>query len=192
MSEVLEKSLRTKSKPHAERLGEIAGHVRNAISHTRSLARGLSPVTLESEGLMAALHELSMNATKIFNVDCTLDCDPPVRFDDHVAATQLFRIAQEAVSNSIRHGKANRILVELKEQRGKIVVTVSDNGSGLPEKNLNPKGMGLRIMQSRSGLIGGTLVVENGARQGVRVACSVPRKAIAKKQEGRHAKNQKN
>jgi len=192
MSEVLERSLQKTSRIHADRLGEIAGHVRDAISHTRSLARGLSPVTLESEGLMAALHELATNTRKIFNVDCTFECDRPVRFEDQVVASQLFRIAQEAVSNGIRHGKARQIVIRLKEQRGKIIVSVSDNGTGFPEKFSNQKGMGLRIMQSRSGLIGGTLIIDRAVPHGVRVMCSVWRKTIAKKQKDGHAKNKKN
>src|SRR5262245_43067766 len=97
MSQVLEQNLAGKSKAAADRVGEIAAHVRDAISQTRALARGLSPVTLESEGLMAALHELAVTARKMFNVDCSFRCDPPVLLNDQTVASQLFRIAQEAV-----------------------------------------------------------------------------------------------
>src|SRR4029077_5219311 len=133
MSQVLEQNLAAKSKEGAERVGQIAAHIRDAINHTRSLARGLSPVTLESEGLMAALHELAANTKKVFNVHCGFVCEPPVPFNDQVAASQLFRIAQEAVSNALRHGKATEIVIQLKERHGKIVVTVSDNGAGFPK-----------------------------------------------------------
>jgi two-component system, LuxR family, sensor kinase FixL len=173
MSQVLEQNLATKSKPEAARVGEIAGHVRNAISQTRSLARGLSPVTLESEGLMAGLHELAANATKMFKVDCRFLCDPPVPLNDQTAASQLFRIAQEAVSNSIRHGKATQVVIQLKEQRGKITVSVTDNGAGFPKALPHQKGMGLRIMQSRAGMIGGTLVLNNVSTGGAKVVCAV-------------------
>jgi two-component system CheB/CheR fusion protein len=182
MSEVLAQKLTSKSNAEAARVGEIGAHVRDAISHTRLLARGLSPVTLESEGLMAALHELATNTKKIFNVDCVLECDPPVPLDDQTVATQLFRIAQEAVSNAIRHGKATRIIIQLKEQHGKITVTVSDNGSGFPKIIPKQKGMGLRIMQSRAGMIGGTLVLES-RESGAKVTCTVSRAATPKPSE---------
>src|SRR5262249_1883067 len=114
MSQVLEGKLAPRSKSDAARAGEIAGHVRDAISQTRLLARGLSPAPLDSEGLMSALQELASNTEKIFSVACRLDCRTPVLVEDHAAATHLFRIAQEAVSNAIKHGKARRIAIHLK------------------------------------------------------------------------------
>ena len=188
MSQVLEQNLATKSKADAARVGEIAGHVRDAISHTRSLARGLSPVTLESEGLMSALHELAANTRRIFNVECHFRCDPPVLLKDQAVASQLFRIAQEAVSNAIRHGKARQIVINLKEQRSKIMVTVSDNGTGLLKTIPQQKGMGLRIMQSRAGMIGGTLILENNPSGGARVACSVSRNTSVKEKANHRAR----
>lgn len=186
MSQVLEQNLAAKSKEGAERVGQIAAHIREAINHTRSLARGLSPVTLESEGLMAALHELAENTTKIFNVRCSFVCDPPVPFNDQVAASQLFRIAQEAVSNAIRHGKAKEIVIQLKERHDKIVVTISDNGTGFPKTIPPRKGMGLRIMQSRAGMIGGTLVLDNIPSGGARVSCALSRKSKPSRNKGNH------
>lgn len=176
MSQVLEKSLAPKSQADADRVGEIAGHVRNAIAQTRSLARGLSPVTLESEGLISALHELATTAKKVFNVDCDFHCDPPVLLNDQAVASQLFRISQEAVSNAIRHGKPTQIVIQLKKQHGKITVVVSDNGIGFPKTIPQRKGMGLRIMQSRAGMIGGTLVFDNNPSGGARVVCAVSSK----------------
>jgi two-component system CheB/CheR fusion protein len=190
MSQVLEKNLAAKSKTDAARIGEIAAHVREAIGHTRSLARGLSPVTLELDGLMSALHELAETATNIFRVDCRFRCDPPVKLSDQAVASQLFRIAQEAVSNAIRHGKATQVVIQLKEQRGKIVVTISDNGTGFP-KTISRKGMGLRIMQSRAGMIGGTLVIENNPSGGARVVCSAPRRAGLKEKKNHRARKTK-
>lgn len=188
MSQALEQNLAPKSKEGAEQVGKIAGHIRDAINHTRSLARGLSPVTLESEGLMAALHELAVNTKKIFNVQCGFVCDPPVPFNDHVAASQLFRIAQEAVSNAIRHGNATDIVIQLKERQGKIVVAVSDNGAGFPKSIPLRKGMGLRIMQSRAGMVGGILVLDNNPSGGARVSCAVSRKSNSKSNKGSHAR----
>lgn len=177
MSRALEQTLAVKSKADSERAEQIAGHVRRVISHTRSLARGLAPVTLESEGLMAALDELAANTKRSFNVKGRFRCAPPVLVKDQAVATQLLRIAQEAVSNATRHGKATEIVIHLKEQRGKIILTISDNGTGFPKTLRQQKGMGLRIMQSRAGMIGGTLVIENNPSEGARIICSVSSKA---------------
>ena len=137
---------------------------------------------------MAALHELASNTKKIFDVRCDFVCDPPVPFNDPAAASQLFRIAQEAVSNAIRHGKATEIGIRLKEQRGRIVVIVSDNGAGFPKSIPLRKGMGLRIMQSRVGMVGGTLVLENNPSGGARVSCSVSRKINFRRIGGNHGR----
>lgn len=174
MSQALEQRLALKSRAAAAQVGRIAGHVREAISHTRRLSRGLSPLALESDGLMAALQELAMNTEEMFRVGCTFKCAAPVHIRDASVATHLFRIAQEAVSNAIRHGKATRILLELKhEARGKIVLVASDNGSGFPKTMPKRKGMGLRIMQSRAGMIGGTVFFGNHPAGGASVVCSV-------------------
>jgi PAS domain S-box-containing protein len=186
MSQVLEQKLAPRSRADAARVGEIAGHVRDAISQTRLLARGLSPVTLESEGLMSALQELASNTVKIFHIGCRFECSPPVLVHDPTAATHLFRVAQEAVSNAIKHGKATQVLIGLNRQRGRVVLTVSDNGGGFPKIIPTQKGMGLRIMQSRAGMIGGTLVTENNPAGGARVICSVALKADPGQNGGSH------
>jgi two-component system sensor kinase FixL len=177
MSQVLAQNLAPKSKAHAAKVGEIARHVRDAIGHTRSLARGLSPVTLESEGLMSALQELATNTEKIFNINCRFDFADSVVMRDHAAATHLFRIAQEAVSNAIKHGKAERIYISLRSARGRIILKVSDNGVGFPKTASKGKGMGLRIMQSRAGMIGGTIAIERNIGSGVNVICAVSEKS---------------
>ncbi len=174
MSQVLEQRLGRRSKTAAAQVGAIGQNVRAAIAQTRSLARGLSPVTLESEGLMSALAELAVNTQKLFPVACQFACDPPVLLPDLAAASNLYRIAQEAVSNAIKHGRAKNIVISLATERGRVVLRVTDNGTGFPAKTSKPPGMGLRIMQSRAGMIGGTLVIERSASGGVRVTCSAP------------------
>ncbi len=173
MSQALEQKIAPRSKTDAARAGEIAGHVREAIRQTRLLARGLSPVTLESEGLMSALQELASNTEKIFQVDCRFECEPPVCVQDQAVVTHLFRITQEAVSNAIKHGKATRIVIRLSQQQGTILLVISDNGSGFAGTVSRDKGMGLRIMQSRAGMIGGTLTVEKNPEGGARICCAI-------------------
>lgn len=183
MSQVLAQKLARRSQKAAQHAGEIAAHVRSAISHTRRLARGLSPVTLESEGLMAALQELALNTTAMFGADCRLDCDLPVLVPDSAVASHLFRVAQEAVSNALKHGKARRIVIQLQKDRAGVTLKVSDNGRGLPTEFAaqKQKGMGLRIMQSRAGMVGGALAIERNPGGGVSVICAVPLPAASKR-----------
>lgn len=178
MSQVLEQKLSARSKREAALAGDIARHVRNAIVSTRLLARGLSPVTLESEGLMSALQELAANTRKMFRVRCRFECASPVLVHDHGAATQLYRIAQEAVSNAIKHGKASTILISLKDAGERNVLAIKDDGVGLP-KQISKKGMGLRIMQYRAGMLGGAAMVQRDLDGGTSVVCSVPRTRLS-------------
>jgi len=174
LSQVLAQKLALKSKDASARAGEIAKAVREAISQTRLLARGLSPVTLESEGLMSALAELALNTEKLFQTRCEFDCPETVKFPDHAAATHLFRIAQEAVSNAVKHGKAKKIWIQLRQTADGITVAVTDDGGGFPAKFSPGSGMGLRIMQARIGMVGGTLRVEQNSTGGVTVRCHAP------------------
>ncbi len=189
MSEVLEQNLAKRSKAAADRVGHIGKKVREAISHTRALSRGLSPVTLEAEGLMSALKELAENTEALFKVNCRFDFLKPVPVYDHAIASNLFRIAQEAVSNAIKHGRARLITISLKSQRDRIQLRVSDSGGGMASKMAaqNHQGMGLRIMQSRAGMIGGTLAIEAGAAGGVLIICTAPNPAPASSSTKNHA-----
>ena len=188
MSQVLAKKLAPKSKAHAQQVMEIANHVREAITHTRSLARGLSPVTIESEGLTSALFELATNTEKNFRVRCRCDFDDPVTIHDHSVATHLFRIAQEAVSNAVKHGRAQRIVITLRNSLGRITLDISDNGNGFRKQSADHKGMGLHMMRSRASMIGGALAIESNAEGGVSVTCAIPKNRVVPKSTNHHAR----
>jgi two-component system sensor kinase FixL len=152
---------------------EIAQMVQRAMSQTRELAQGLSPVRLEAEGLADALSELAAGTRKVFLCDCHFRCDPPVLVPDHTVAIHLYRIAQEAVRNAIRHGKAHRIDIGLTAQGRSAILAVDDDGVGIPRKLPRRTGMGLRIMGYRAEVVGGSLLVEARPQGGTRVACTV-------------------
>jgi two-component system sensor kinase FixL len=178
MSQVLEQKLAPKSKADAARVADIARHVRDAISQTRLLARGLFPVTLESEGLKSALEELAVNTEKIFGINCRLVSRGEMKISDLAAATHLYRIAQEAVSNAFKHGKAKEVTIELDCEPERISLRVRDNGVGLSREAAKNTGMGLRIMQYRAGMLGGTLSLEPNGNRGTSVVCSAPTGAV--------------
>jgi len=161
MCQVLEQKLGAKSKAEAKQVANIGEHIRLAIGHTRKLARGLSPVELETNGFTSALHELADTAQKLFHIECRFDCPKAVTIRDNVAATHLYRIAQEAINNAVKHGKAKHITISLKPVGDKIVLTVTDNGLGFSEEARKGSGMGLYTMKYRAGVIGGILDVRS-------------------------------
>jgi len=171
MCQVLEQKLAAKSKAEAKQVADIGEHVRHAIGHTRKLARGLSPVELESNGFTSALHELADTAQKLFHVECRFDCAGPVTIRDNVAATHLYRIAQEAINNAVKHGKAKQITISLKSGGDKNVLTVKDNGLGFSNAERQGSGMGLHTMKYRAGVVGATLEVRSDGA-GVTVTCT--------------------
>jgi two-component system sensor histidine kinase NreB len=165
------------AKAQAGQAAQIAGHVRDAIAQTRSLAHGLSPVVLEAEGLMSALKELAEDTIKLFEVQCRFVNNEPVLVHNHAAATHLYRIAQEAVGNAIKHGKAKSIEIHLSDEPQRTVLTVKDNGTGFKPRSGSGQGMGLHIMQYRASLIGAKVVLQPQADGGLAVICFLPKTA---------------
>ncbi len=174
LSQVLEQKLATKSAAEAARAAEIARHVREAITHTRSLARGLSPVELEANGLMSALQELAASVEKMFKVECRFQCEESVLLFDHAVATHVYRIAQEAINNAIKHGKAKRVGISLANGGASVVLKIQNNGLPFPDLKSRSIGMGLRIMNYRASLIGASLEIKGRGRSGTLVTCSLP------------------
>ncbi len=176
--QLLQQTLDKKSPAEAAQAAKIAAHMRDVIVQTRSLARGLSPVVVESEGLMAALKALATDTEKLFDVRCQFANTEPVLIHNHTVATHLYRIAQEAISNAIKHGRAKFIEVGLFLRSDRIILSIEDDGHGFGQPSANNgSGMGLRTMRYRAGLIGATLVLQQIDSGGVAVLCSLPQSA---------------
>ena len=175
--QVLGERLAAKSLPEATDAGKVVELVEEGIALARNLARGLYPVEMEAEGLMAAFQELADNMAKGARVCCVFECDAPVLMHDDAAATHLYRIAQEAVRNAIQHGKPKRIGIILAEQNGLVTLTVEDDGVGVPESMRESGGLGIRIMAHRAAMIGGSFTIEPAPIGGTIVTCSIPKAA---------------
>jgi signal transduction histidine kinase len=172
--QVLRERLQARSAPEAADAGKIIGLVESGITMARDLARGTYQADMAAEGLMAALEELSANTSKWSKAVCVFECEAPVLIQDATSAMHLHRIAQEAVSNAIRHGKARRIVVELSERNGRVALTVEDDGAGLPEGWQKSQGLGARIMAHRAAMIGADFVMDLNPTGGTFVKCSLP------------------
>jgi two-component system sensor kinase FixL len=171
MSQVLEQNLARKSQLEAVQAGKIAEHVREAIAQTRMLSRGLSPVALEADGLMSALHELAGTITTLFGIECRFECRHPILIQNNSAATHLYRIAQEAINNALKHGKARKVVMALDKSGDSVHLRITDNGSGFPAVLKPNAGMGLQIMRYRAGMIGASLDIQRANGKGTAVVC---------------------
>ncbi len=163
-------------RPSRERLDEIIGFVNHAIESTRMLARGLAPVSSGQGGLAGALQTLtdSLSGTRGVEIRFHSSATGPLRMSDE-DATHLFRIAQEAVTNSLRHADATRIDIRLDVEPGAVLLTVTDNGRGFPEHDDEPRGgLGIRTMQFRASAVRALLEVSHARGYGVTVRCRVP------------------
>ncbi len=179
LSALLEKSLKEDRSPHVKEVARLNKYLKEALKLARGLARGLMPVESDPQGLMLALRELARRTRGLYRVDCRFQCLRPVLIRRQIAASHLYRIAQEAVNNAIKHGKPTRLRIHLSASPQHIILGVRDNGAGICLTGKPCKGMGLHIMQYRADAIYGSLVVRPHPEGGTEVLCTVQRQALA-------------
>jgi len=146
----------------------------DTIDDARNVARGLCPLEPEPEALAPALRALTKRTQELAAVRCECTTAGDVRVADPATAQHLYRIAQEALSNAVRHAKASRIRLEFRGTDGEFTLQVEDDGVGLPAA-APAGGMGLRTMMYRAEVLGGKLTLAPAAGGGTRVTCRVPR-----------------
>jgi signal transduction histidine kinase len=171
-AELLRDRLAQQNLAEAAKAENISEMVNEGISQARNLARGLYPVRLEVDGLSSALEELAAQVQARHNISCNFSCDEPVLIFDEVAGNNLYRIAQEAVNNSVKHGRGRNISIGLGAVEDELTLTVKDDGRGFPETAGSPQGMGLHIMNYRARMIGASLDIRRGVGGGTIVICS--------------------
>jgi PAS domain S-box-containing protein len=176
-AKALEQSLVAESLPHGVEAKELAALVSNAISQTRSLARGLDPIEVETIGLQAALQNLAVETQKFFNISCRFQCAENMVEVDPQVSLALYRVVQEAIHNGITHGEATAIDIDLSMNGSNLCLRVQDDGTGFQPEERRKTGIGLRVMQYRARSIGGSLRVSSEAKRGTEVRCVVPRRA---------------
>jgi signal transduction histidine kinase len=141
--------------------------------HIRTLSHGLVPVPVEAKGLKAALEDLANDTTERTGITVVFSPCEPLEIPDHAVATHLYRIAQEAVANALRHAVPQAIRVSLSHDRENLILTVEDDGTGIQFPLSNQCGVGLRIMQYRAEQIGGMLSLRRRETGGTLVICSL-------------------
>lgn len=170
---VLTEKLRGRGMPEAADSEEMVGIIEEGIGMARSLARGLAPVELDALGLTATLRELARATTQRSRISCVLETPDEVELENTEAVVHLFRIAQEAVNNAVRHSRASRIVIRLENTPAGLQLTVSDDGTGLPVSSARGAGMGLHIMRHRASMAGGVCELRN-LHPGTCVCITVP------------------
>jgi hypothetical protein len=172
----LEQRLSAQRQPEAEIAKRLADFLDRAITESRQLSRGLFPVRLAQEGLAPALDELARAICDRFKLQCRFEGQGLVAVENSAIATHLYRIAQEAVTNAVKHSRARSVRICLRDHAGQLELRVEDNGTGFSSAaQKQSKGMGLHIMGYRARMIGGTLHLKSSRRGGAVVSCCVPR-----------------
>ena len=169
----LEQKLAARALPETEAVRQMGDLLDEAITEARALSRGLFPVQLETDGLGLALRQLALSVSARCKVDCRVASTQPVFVRDNAVATHLYRIAQEAVTNAIKHGQVSAITIELSADGERVELKVSDDGVGITRPRNSRGGMGMHIMEYRARTIGGALSIASGPEGGTIVACSI-------------------
>ena len=156
----------------ADTAAEIARQAQQALDQVRQLAKRLFPIEVEAVSLVAALRDLASATESLHKVAVRVEAGPLVGLHSGKVATELYRIGQEAVTNSVKHARATTITIRLEDTAAATCLQIADDGVGMPQSDAG-EGAGLRIMRYRAASIGASLTVERGAGGGTVVTCTL-------------------
>jgi signal transduction histidine kinase len=191
MMKGLERRLAAESHSCLEDAGKIHSLMQDIITHTHNLARQFSSMDIKGDDLSMVLKDLSANVKKLFAIPCglTVKGKPPTLL--HNATVQLYKIAQEAVSNAIKHGKASQVTIGLGCNDENLVMTVKNDGLPFVQPSGNSTRMGLRIMHYRANTIGAQLEIRALGQNGTLVSCTLPHNVVSAKSQTAHDRGEK-
>jgi signal transduction histidine kinase len=177
LNQFLESELQGAQKQSAARIGEL---IQQAVAEVRRMSHGLSPLSVRHRGLTGGLRLLAETVNTDFRVKTQCEIDSDVRLDDPEFEANLYRIAQEAVNNALRHGKPRMLQIKLRRiSHTHAELSVSDDGGGM-RRQKRSNGIGLRVMGYRASLIGAELKIDSKHHQGVTITCRFPCGASSK------------
>ena len=159
------------SKPEHELATRLARGLQEAISQVRALSRGLMPVDIDAEGFTSALEILVTEIRAQSSIPVFLTVNERFRIRDSSNALHLYRIAQEALNNAIKHADASRIEISIGLAGDRGCLAIHDNGTGCKHSAQTSDGLGLRIMQHRCGLIDAEFEIRSTPEQGTEIRC---------------------
>lgn len=174
LSQDLARDLKEEGHERADDIAEITQHVKKADQQARTLSHGLIPVDVEPNGLVEALRRLAQKVEQPFDIECSFQELGTVRIHESTVSTHLYRIAQESINNATRHADPDHVRITLASKDEYLQLRVEDDGVGFEAENPGEEGMGLRTMQYRARLIGGTLAIDSTPGDGTAVTCTLP------------------
>jgi two-component system CheB/CheR fusion protein len=166
VAKTLADALRENKSPEVAMANKLVEGIQRVLSQIRIISRNLIPVEVDSQGLTAALTDLATRIDELDGVTCKFHQSQSIALDDHQSATQLYRIAQEAIANAIRHGHAGKITISLGQEEGRIILRIRDDGIGIQNQKSATDGLGLSSMRHRAGLINAKLTVDSAPAGG--------------------------
>lgn len=169
----LARNLKSHAPQYAEQADAIGRELCDAITEARSISHGLAPVDLIDDGLMIALGRLAEDTSRASNIRCIFECEPAVCVANPKIAQHLYRIAQEAVANALKHADASEIRIGLEFRDDLLLLEVEDDGEGFDETTPPVDGIGLRVMRYRARLIDALFEIGAAPAGGTRVSSRV-------------------
>lgn len=174
MTKGLQLRLGKTSPGESEEAGQIHELVQEAMNHASDLAHDLATLDLKANSLADALEGLAAHAAKLFGIACKLKVEGQVPPLDSNSVRQLYKIAQESVTNAIKHGKSKKVTIELASRPAELELTIHNSGIPFPDLKSREGGMGLRIMHYRASLLNGTFDIKGQGARGTLVTCTIP------------------
>lgn len=161
-------------KDSDQEIDTISDLVEKAIAQTRILAEGLNPVTLELHGLITSLQRLTLHTQKLYNIPCAFRSNATLNSINDDTAYQIYRIAQEAITNAVKHSNPSTITVTLHQDEQHLTLKITDDGTGLNPAQQREGGQGMQIMRYRTRILNGDLHIESQNSEGTSVSCVIP------------------
>lgn len=169
----LQDDLKTNKADPASYANDIEHFLEQSVTFTRDLVRGLTPTALNEQGLDDALQEFVINIQKLYKIKCDCHINCSINLKDTNCKTNIYRIVQEAVSNAVKHGEADHVVISVNNNKDLYIFHIHDNGKGFDTSIESHSGMGLKIMQYRSSLFKGSVHIKSDVNHGTDVICTI-------------------
>ncbi len=174
LAESLSLDLHDKNLPEASTADKIARLIENALHQIRTISKGMTFIDIESRSLASSLEQLANHVSELYGIKCSLDCDCDIEVDSD-QSTHLFRIAQEAITNAVKHGKATEINLKLSQTYSLLKLQIADNGTGFQtSREASFSGLGIHTMRYRCDSMGGKFQLDSTPGNGTIVTCELP------------------
>ncbi len=167
--------LAAEESPHLELARQLAAYAQEATAHVRAVYHGLAPVGLDEEGIEGSLRALASSVSAGMGLTCTFTSEGTCRISDHMARLNVYRIAQEAVNNALKHSGARHIAIEVACNDDTLRLSIRDDGQGFEPDKVRGKSLGMSSMRYRAQALSGRLTIASAPGEGTHVVCEMPR-----------------